>query len=188
LPELYLQGLAHGDFELALRGLLGEGAPLSASSIARLRGTWQLEYDAWRSRSLADRELVYAWADGIYVRAGLEQDKAVLLVVIGALRDGTKEVLALVPGHRESQVAWAEVPAGSAPPRTRAPPATCRRWAPGDLGGGGGRVARGRPAALLEPQAADRGRKARPPSRWGGPPPDRLASRATSYVEFGRLA
>ncbi len=30
LPQLYLHGLAQGDFELALRGLLGEGAPLSA--------------------------------------------------------------------------------------------------------------------------------------------------------------
>ena len=37
LPELYLHGLAQGDFELALRGLLGDGAPLSSASIARLR-------------------------------------------------------------------------------------------------------------------------------------------------------
>ena len=29
IPELYLHGLAEGDFELALRGLQGEGAPLS---------------------------------------------------------------------------------------------------------------------------------------------------------------
>jgi transposase-like protein len=32
IPELYLHGLASGDFELALRHWLGEGAPLSASS------------------------------------------------------------------------------------------------------------------------------------------------------------
>lgn len=38
IPELYLHGLASGDFELALRGLLGEGAPLSASSLQRLKG------------------------------------------------------------------------------------------------------------------------------------------------------
>ncbi|HSW63486.1 MAG TPA: hypothetical protein VLH56_09285, partial [Dissulfurispiraceae bacterium] len=37
LPELYLHGLATGDFELAMRGLLGEGAPLSASSVDRLK-------------------------------------------------------------------------------------------------------------------------------------------------------
>src|SRR5215813_6272012 len=33
LPRLYLHGLSSGDFELALRGLLGEGAPLSATSL-----------------------------------------------------------------------------------------------------------------------------------------------------------
>lgn len=109
LPELYLHGLAHGDFELALRGLLGAGAPLSPASIARLRATWQLAYEQWRTRPLHDREVVYVWADGIYVRAGLEKDKTALLVVIGALRDGRKEILALIPGQRESQAAWAEV-------------------------------------------------------------------------------
>ncbi len=65
LPELYLHGLSQGDFELALRGLLGAGAPLSPSSIARLRNKWIVEYHAWRTRRLDDRELVYAWADGI---------------------------------------------------------------------------------------------------------------------------
>src|SRR5262245_22370299 len=78
-------GLAQGDFELALRGLLGEGAPLSPSSIERLRAKWQLEYEAWRSRRLENLELVYVWADGLYVKAGLEDSKAALLVIIGAL-------------------------------------------------------------------------------------------------------
>ena len=84
-------------FELALRGLLGEGAPLSASSIARLRDKWIVEYNAWRTRRLDDRELVYAWADGIHVKAGLEKQKAALLVVIGAMSDGRKEILTIVP-------------------------------------------------------------------------------------------
>lgn len=76
LPELYLHGLAQGDFELALRGLLGEGAPLSASSIGRLRRRWQQEFDAWRQRDLSELDVVYMWADGRYVKAGLERDKA----------------------------------------------------------------------------------------------------------------
>ena len=109
LPEFYLHGLAQGDFELALRGLLGDGAPLSSSSIARLRGQWETDYQTWQERRLDDRELVYAWADGIYVKAGLEKDKACLLVVIGATSDGRKEVLALVPGYRESTESWLEV-------------------------------------------------------------------------------
>ena len=109
IPELYLHGLAQGDFELALRGLLGEGAPLSASSIGRLRGIWAAQYEAWAKRPLGDREVVYLWADGIYVKAGLERDKAALLVVMGAMRDGTKEVVAVTPGYRESTESWKAV-------------------------------------------------------------------------------
>ena len=109
IPELYLHGLAEGDFELALRGLLGDGAPLSKSSVGRLRARWTAEHEAWSRRPLEDRELVYAWADGIYVKAGLERDKAALLVVIGAMSDGTKEVLAVTPGYRESTASWAAV-------------------------------------------------------------------------------
>jgi putative transposase len=109
IPELYLHGLSEGDFELALRGLLGEGAPLSKASIRRLRAVWTAQYAAWATRSLADREVVYVWADGIYVKAGLERDKAALLVVMGAMRDGTKEVLAVTSGYRESTDSWAEV-------------------------------------------------------------------------------
>ena len=82
---------------------------MPASSIARLREKWIVEYNAWRSRRLDDRELVYAWADGIYVKAGLEKQKAALLVVIGAMSDGRKEVLTIVPGYRESTESWAGV-------------------------------------------------------------------------------
>jgi transposase-like protein len=109
LPQLYLHGLAQGDFELALRGLLGDGAPLSPSSIERLRAKWQLEYAAWRGRRLANLEVVYAWADGLYVKAGLEDSKAALLVIIGALKDGRKVVLAIEAGQRESKESWARV-------------------------------------------------------------------------------
>jgi putative transposase len=109
LPELYLHGLAMGDFELALRGLLGEEAPLSASTIARLKAKWQAEHEAWMSRSLAELDVVYCWLDGVYVKAGLEKDKAAVLVVIGALADGRKVVLTLQAGHRESTEAWSGV-------------------------------------------------------------------------------
>jgi transposase-like protein len=98
LPQLYLHGLSQGDFDLALRGLLGDGAPLSGSSIERLRGTWQAEHDAWQKRSLKGIEPVYLWADGVYVKAGLEKEQAALLVV-----------LAVEPGYRESQESWSSL-------------------------------------------------------------------------------
>lgn len=109
LPELYLHGLSSGDFTLALRGLLGEGAPLSASSVQRLTEDWQRDYAQWRTQDLSALEPVYVWADGIYVKAGLESTKAALLVLIAALADGTKVVLAVESGHRESSESWAEI-------------------------------------------------------------------------------
>ena len=109
IPELYLHGLAEGDFDLALRGLLGEDAPLSKPTIRRLKAVWAEEFEAWNRRSLKGREVVYVWVDGIYVKAGLEREKAALLVVIGAMSDGTKEVLALTSGYRESTESWAAV-------------------------------------------------------------------------------
>ncbi len=109
LPELYLHGLAQGDFDMALRGLLGEGAPLSSSSIQRLKGKWQCEYDEWKEQNLSGLEVVYQWADGIYVKAGLEKDKAALLVIIGALVTGEKVLLACESGYRESRESWAAV-------------------------------------------------------------------------------
>lgn len=76
LPELYLHGLSAGDFELALRGLLGEGAPLSVSSIQRLKARFELEYETWTKRDLSDLEVVYWWADGLYVKAGTRTARA----------------------------------------------------------------------------------------------------------------
>ena len=108
LPQLYLHGLAQGDFDLALRGLLGEDAPISASTVARLKENWQAEWEAWRQRPLGELELVYMWVDGVYIKAGLDKTKAALLVAIGALSDGRKVILAVEPGYRESVESWAE--------------------------------------------------------------------------------
>ena len=109
VPELYLHGLASGDFELALRGLLGEGAPLSATSLQRLKEKWQGEYEQWKGALITETDWAYFWADGIYVKAGLGKEKAALLVVIGVERDGSKRFLALEPGYRESKESWALV-------------------------------------------------------------------------------
>lgn len=109
LPRLYLHGLASGDFELALRGLLGEGAPLSASSLLRLTGAWQAQYESWKHTDLSELELVYWWADGLYVKAGLSDRKAALLVIVGATANGAKVLLACEAGERESKESWLSV-------------------------------------------------------------------------------
>lgn len=60
---------------------------------------------AWSQRSLADLEVVYLWVDGVYVRAGLEKEKAAILVAIGGLSDGRKVEVTVTPGYRESATA-----------------------------------------------------------------------------------
>jgi transposase-like protein len=109
LVRLYLEGLSSGDFEPAFRELLGAEAPLSSSTILRLKEDWAEEYRAWQQRSLKKHRYPYIWLDGIYVGCGEERDKSVLLCVLGAREDGQKELLALAIGYRESTESWADV-------------------------------------------------------------------------------
>ena len=109
LPDLYLHGLATGDFEQAMRGLLGSGAPLSRASIQRLKSTWQLDYDEWTEQDLSGLEVVYQWADGLYVKAGIAKERAALLVIVAGLSDGRKVLLACESGQRESKEAWSRI-------------------------------------------------------------------------------
>jgi len=109
LARLYLEGLSSGDFEPVFRAILGEKAPLSPSSIIRLKEIWEKEYQAWKERPLSDHTYIYLWVDGIYLKAGLEKEKTALLVVLGVKEDGTKELLAIKEGYRESKESWGEV-------------------------------------------------------------------------------
>jgi transposase-like protein len=107
LPLLYLHGLSSGDFREALPALLGpEAAGLSSSAILRLTKSWTAEYEAFRRRDLADRDYVYLWADGVHFTIRLEEERLCTLVVIGVRPDGTKEVVALEDGYRESAESW----------------------------------------------------------------------------------
>ncbi len=109
LPVLYLRGLSTGDFEPALRSLLGEDAcGLSASSIGRLTEQWRAEHEAFRTRRLDFTRYCYLFVDGVHVSVRLgEDDRLCLLVVIGVREDGAKELLAVEDGYRESTESWA---------------------------------------------------------------------------------
>jgi transposase-like protein len=109
LPILYLRGLSTGDFAPALKVLLGEDAAgLSAANITRLLGVWEAEYEAFRKRDLSEVDYVYVWVDGIHVNVRLgEQDRLCLLVMIGVRPDGTKELVMVELGYRESKESWA---------------------------------------------------------------------------------
>jgi putative transposase len=110
LPVLYLRGLSTGDFREALPILLGkDAAGLSPTNIARLTAVWEQDYHAFRQRSLAEREYVYVWVDGVHFNIRLEDDRLCTLVMLGARADGTKELIAVEDGYRESSESWATV-------------------------------------------------------------------------------
>lgn len=111
LPVLYLRGLSTGDFREALPALLGEeaSAGLSPAVISRMLSVWEEEYRAFRARDLSERDYVYIWVDGVHFRIRLEEDRLCALVVIGVRPDGTKELIAIEDGYRESEESWASV-------------------------------------------------------------------------------
>jgi len=107
IPWLYLKGISTGDFNEALAALLGPDAKgLSATTVTRLKGIWQEEYQQWSRRSLEGKRYVYVWADGIHFNIRLENDRQCILVLMGATPDGTKEVIAISEGYRESEQSW----------------------------------------------------------------------------------
>jgi transposase-like protein len=110
LPVLYLRGLSTGDFKEALGELLGEDAAgLSSTNIARLTNEWASEYEAFKKRRLDDKDYVYIWADGVHFNIRLEEDRLCTLVIIGVRPDGTKELIAVEDGYRESTESWLTV-------------------------------------------------------------------------------
>jgi putative transposase len=109
LPLLYLHGLSSGDFVPALEQFLGSSAGLSPATVTRLTTQWQADHKAFCERDLSATDYVYVWADGIHLRIRLEEAKAAVLVVMGVRADGTKELIAMADGYRESSQAWASL-------------------------------------------------------------------------------
>ncbi len=110
LPLLYLHGLSSGDFLPALREFFGSEAGLSASTVTRLTTHWQSEREGFMRSDLSRRDYVYVWVDGIHtgVRLGSD-DRLCCLVMVGAKLDGTKELVAIADGYRESTESWADL-------------------------------------------------------------------------------
>lgn len=110
IPCLYLKGISTGDFSEALEAILGPQVKgLSATNIVRLKESWQQDYESWRKRDLSGKRYVYLWVDGVHFNVRLDDERSCILVAIGARTDGTKELLAVQDGYRESKLSWVEV-------------------------------------------------------------------------------
>jgi transposase-like protein len=109
LPLLYLHGLSSNDFQPALEQFLGTRAGLSGPVITKLTAQWQDEARAFSARDLSGADYVYVWADGVHLNIRLDEERLCLLVMIGVRADGTKELIALAEGYRESAGSWADL-------------------------------------------------------------------------------
>ena len=107
--KLYMEGLSTGDFEPVFRELVGETTARSANAIVRLKSRWEEEYREWHGSRLDSCRYAYIWADGVYPGAGGDREKTALLCVIGAREDGTKELVGMELGYRESTESWSGV-------------------------------------------------------------------------------
>jgi len=109
VPWLYLKGISTSDFPEALACLGHDGSGLSPTTVVRMKEIWQGEYENFSRRSLEGKRYVYLWADGIYFNIRLTDDRPCVLVLMGALEDGTKELIAMIDGERESAQSWLEL-------------------------------------------------------------------------------
>ena len=110
IPVLYLKGISTNDFPTALSAILGQGAAgLSATNIVRLKSCWEEDYLKWKSRDLSHKNYVYFWVDGIYFNVRLDDARSCILVIMGADRNGNKELVAVCDGYRENKIAWSEL-------------------------------------------------------------------------------
>ena len=113
VPVLYLKGISTGDFSKALESILGKNASgLSATNIVRLKKLWEQDYQDWTGRDLSHKRYIYFWADGIYFNVRLEDTenkKQCILVIMGTLENGKKELVSVLDGYRESKQSWQEM-------------------------------------------------------------------------------
>ena len=110
VPALYLRGISTNAMQEALEAILGTQATgLSPANVQRIKGIWEDQQEKWQQRSLENKRYVYLWADGIYFKVRLNDERPCVLVVVGALADGTKELVGLYDGQRESKMSWKEL-------------------------------------------------------------------------------
>lgn len=108
LTDLWLDGLATRSFEGTLRAFLGAEAPLSAATIARTNKQLLTDFETWKTRPLTHLDLVFTWADGVYL-GGPDDQRRVFLTVLGADREGKKHLVALQEAMAETAAAWDEI-------------------------------------------------------------------------------
>ena len=109
IPWLYLKGISTNDMGDALHHLGFNGDGLSPASVVRMKELWVDQWRNWSHRDLTGKRYVYLWADGLYFGVRLTDERPCVLVIMGVTEEGTKELIAIHDGERESDLSWTEV-------------------------------------------------------------------------------
>ena len=109
IPCLYVEGLSTRDFKRALKPLWGSSG-LSKSSISRANRALKESFKVWRKRDLSEENILYLFLDGYYLRVRQNsREKEGILVAHGVRKDGSRVLLSIHLGYRESTDSWKTV-------------------------------------------------------------------------------
>lgn len=110
IVAIYLSGCNTRRIKNALKPLL-KGVPLSKSAVSRLIATLRQGFEEWMNKSLADKKIVYVYADGfrVKVRSAGRVCSMPVLAVVAVMETGEKELLSLAMRGSESAEAWKSV-------------------------------------------------------------------------------
>ena len=102
IPQLYVKGLSVRDVSDAMSAVFAD-AGVSPATASRIGQTIQRDFETWQSRSLSVYDLLYLFVDGMYVKLHADRsEKQPVLIAYGILWDGSKVLLHVGVGDRES--------------------------------------------------------------------------------------
>jgi transposase-like protein len=111
IAEMYARGLSTRDIEDLLKAISEDGQTplLSRSSVSQVTEVLWEQFDAFAKRDLSSFDVVYLFADAVH--ESLKQQAScsqAVLVSWGILRDGSKALLHMSLGNKESHDGWLE--------------------------------------------------------------------------------
>jgi putative transposase len=106
LAALYLTGVSTRTLSLLTKRLIGRS--LSSTEVSNASAELKQSVEAWRNRDLSREKIKYLFIDGVNfrMRIGKSIERVPILVVIGVREDGTKLVLGMQSGDKESAATW----------------------------------------------------------------------------------
>jgi len=108
IAAMYLTGISTRTLSLLSRRLIGRS--LSPTEVSNASTELKHAVEAWRSRNLSHEAIKYLFLDGVNFRMRITDGIRLVpvLVAIGVREDGTKLVLSLQGGDKESSTTWRE--------------------------------------------------------------------------------